>query len=79
MTKCVFCNIDILDNRSMEICDKCGISVWGLKQWNNIKKTTDEARDKGDLCLFKEQEDNPNIGLKEILRKEITFDVDSLN
>jgi hypothetical protein len=79
MVKCVFCNIDILDNRSMEICDKCGISVWGLKQWNNIKKTTDEARDKGDLCLFKEQEENPDRGLKDILGKGIISDVDAIN
>ena len=58
MTKCVFCNTNILDDRSMEICDKCGIGVWGPKQWNNIKKTTDEARDRGDLSLFKEQEED---------------------
>lgn len=58
MVKCVFCGVDILDNRSMEICDKCGVGVWGLKQWQNIRKTTDEARDKGDLSLFKEIEDS---------------------
>jgi hypothetical protein len=33
----------------MQICDRCGVGVWGKKQWENIKKTTDEARDKGDL------------------------------
>jgi len=73
MTKCVFCGTNILDNRSMEICDKCGVGVWGPKQWNNIKKTTDEARDRGDLSLFKEQEESnqASVEWKDILKKEI--------
>ncbi|VVB82044.1 Uncharacterised protein [uncultured archaeon] len=57
MTKCVYCNADISDNRSMEICDRCGVGVWGPKQWANIRKTTDTARDNGDLALYKEQEE----------------------
>ena len=48
--KCVYCNSEIHDNRSIEICDKCGIKVWGNKMFNVIKKTTDNARDNGDLC-----------------------------
>ena len=34
----------------MEICDKCGVKVWGAKMFEAIKKTTDDARDNGDLC-----------------------------
>jgi len=49
MRKCVYCNTEITDDRSMQICDRCGVGVWGKKQWENIRKTTDEARDKGDL------------------------------
>jgi uncharacterized UBP type Zn finger protein len=49
MRKCIYCNTEINDDRSMQICDRCGVGVWGKKQWENIKKTTDEARDKGDL------------------------------
>jgi uncharacterized protein with PIN domain len=49
MRKCIYCNAEITDDRSMQICDRCGVGVWGKKQWENIKKTTDEARDKGDL------------------------------
>lgn len=33
----------------MEICDKCGEKVWGKKMFDAIKKSTDEARDRGDL------------------------------
>ena len=49
MRKCVYCNAEIEDDRSMQICDRCGLGVWGKKQWEHIKKTTDHARDKGDL------------------------------
>ena len=56
MTKCVYCSADISDNRSMEICDRCGVQVWGQKMWAAIRKTTDTARDNGDLALYKGQE-----------------------
>ncbi|MCK9596989.1 hypothetical protein M0R19_07415 [Candidatus Pacearchaeota archaeon] len=49
MRKCVYCKSDIHDNRTMEICDRCGEKVWGKKMFDAIKKTTDEAKDKGDL------------------------------
>lgn len=49
MRKCVYCQSDLHDERSMEICDRCGEKVWGKKMFDAIKKTTDEARDKGDL------------------------------
>jgi uncharacterized UBP type Zn finger protein len=49
MRKCVYCLSDLKDDRSMEICDRCGEKVWGKKMFDAIKKTTDEARDKGNL------------------------------
>lgn len=49
MRRCVYCNADLTDNRSMEICDRCGEGVWGRKMFEAIKKTTDEERDKGNL------------------------------
>ena len=49
MSKCVYCNAEISDDRSMQICDRCGEKVWGKKMFDAIKKTTDEAREKGDL------------------------------
>ena len=50
MKKCVYCNAEIHDNRSMQICDRCGVKTWGTNMFNAIKMKTDEARDKGDLC-----------------------------
>jgi len=49
MRRCVYCNSDLVDDRSMEICDRCGEKVWGKKMFDAIKKTTDEERDKGNL------------------------------
>lgn len=49
-TRCVYCRAEIHDNRSMEICDRCGVKVWGPKMFDAIKKTTDDARDNDDLC-----------------------------
>lgn len=50
MTKCVYCKAEILDGRSMEICDACGNRTWGEKMFETIKRNTDEARDRNDLC-----------------------------
>ena len=47
MRKCVYCSSEILDNRAMQICDRCGEKVWGKKMFDAIKKTTDEAQEKG--------------------------------
>lgn len=49
MRKCVYCDVEILDGRSMEICDICGEKVWGRKMFDAIKKVTNEERDKGNL------------------------------
>jgi uncharacterized UBP type Zn finger protein len=46
--KCVYCNCEIHDGRSLSVCDKCGIGVWG-KMFHAIKKNMDNARERGDL------------------------------
>lgn len=58
MRKCVYCNVEILDKRAMQICDRCGEKVWGKKMFDAIKKATDDAEDRGDLALYKEQEES---------------------
>ena len=55
MRKCVYCGSDLHDDRSMEICDRCGEKVWGKKMFDAIKKTTNDARDKGNLELYKSE------------------------
>ncbi len=50
MTKrCVYCGCEILDNRGIDVCDKCGHGVWGPRMFKAIKESTQEANQKGDL------------------------------
>lgn len=47
--KCVYCGNEISDDRCVDVCDKCGHGVWGLRMFKAIKESTQEANDKGDL------------------------------
>ncbi len=49
MTKCMYCSKEITDNREIEVCEVCGIGVWGPNMFNAIKKNMQEAREKGDI------------------------------
>jgi hypothetical protein len=55
----------------MEICDRCGVKVWGEKMWAAIKKTTDTARDNGDLALYKEQENGNETKWKDVVGNKL--------
>lgn len=48
--KCIYCGAEINDDRSLTVCNKCGVKVWGEKMFNAIVKNMEEAREKGDLC-----------------------------
>ena len=47
--KCMYCSLQISDNRPMEVCDKCGVGVWGPNMFRTIMKNMEEAREKGDI------------------------------
>lgn len=47
--KCVYCNVEFTDNRALDVCDKCGVGVWGHKMFETIMKNMEDARDRGDL------------------------------
>ncbi len=49
MKKCVYCHAEVPAERAMQICDKCGVGVWGKKQWEYTKRITDEAQENGNL------------------------------
>ncbi len=34
----------------MEICDRCGVGVWGQKMFLAIKNQTNSAQENDDLC-----------------------------
>ena len=58
LKKCVYCRQDLQDKRAVDICDKCGIGVWGQKMFKTILQGMNNADEKGDLCLEHEIIDN---------------------
>ena len=59
MTKrCIYCKAEINDDRSLDVCNKCGVGVWGGKMFNAILQNMENAKNKGDLC-------NSNISANE--------------
>lgn len=49
MAKCTYCKRQISDGRALEVCDKCGVSIWGPQMFKAIKENMNEAQEKGDL------------------------------
>lgn len=49
MKKCIYCKCSIEDESVVDVCDRCGVGVWGKKMFNAIKENMNKAREKGDL------------------------------
>jgi len=47
--RCVYCKTAIEEDRVVDVCDKCGIKVWGEKMFQTIKDNMNQAKMKGDL------------------------------
>jgi len=45
----MYCNCEINDERDVDVCDSCGMGVWGKQMFSAIKKNMAEAKEKGDL------------------------------
>jgi len=56
---CVYCKASINDERAVDVCDNCGIGVWGSKMFKVIISNMEDARAKGDL--FQGSVTNPII------------------
>jgi len=48
--KCIYCGREITDDRVADICNSCGLKVWGEKMFNTILSNMGEAKDNDDLC-----------------------------
>ena len=48
--RCVYCKKDIVDERAIDVCDSCGLGVWGKKMFDTIKQNMANAKEKDDLC-----------------------------
>jgi hypothetical protein len=53
--KCIYCGAEITDDRPLTVCNSCGVKVWGEKMFRTIVNNMEDAREKGDLELYKEQ------------------------
>ena len=47
--KCIYCRRDIQEESVMDVCEPCGIGVWGPKMFNTIIRKMEDAREKNDL------------------------------
>jgi len=70
MAKCVYCKGDVSDERTMQICDRCGSSVWGHKMFQTILQGTNSEKEKGNMELGKVGE-NTDAGDIQNLHKRI--------
>lgn len=49
--KCVYCRQDLQDKRAIDVCDKCGVGVWGHRMFNAILQGMNKADERGDLGI----------------------------
>jgi hypothetical protein len=49
MGKCVYCKIQIIDSRALDVCDSCGVKVWGPNMFPAILTNMAASRERGDL------------------------------
>jgi hypothetical protein len=47
--RCGYCKAELTDGRTFEVCNRCGVSIWGVKMFNTILQNIEEANGKGDL------------------------------
>ena len=62
MKKCIYCSCEISGESVVDICERCGVGVWGEKMFQTIIKNMENARKNGDLY---------SRGPEEVLVKEI--------
>ena len=47
--KCIYCKVQIDEECVLDVCDRCGVGVWGTKMFQAIKDNMSGAKEKGDL------------------------------
>lgn len=46
---CIYCKNGIEDMSVIDVCQRCGIGVWGEKMFKTIVESMEKSRDSGDL------------------------------
>jgi uncharacterized protein with PIN domain len=49
MKRCVYCNSEVSIDSAIDVCDRCGVGVWGEKMFKAIKENMQSAQDNEDL------------------------------
>ena len=49
MGKCLYCKCELSDDEALDVCETCGLKVWGENMFRAIKKNMAIARDNGDI------------------------------
>lgn len=47
--KCIYCKTSLDDNSVIDVCQRCGIGVWGERMFNAIVQNMNNAKESGDL------------------------------
>lgn len=47
--KCVYCKGDVKADSALDVCERCGIKVWGIKMFKAIQSNMAASRERGDL------------------------------
>lgn len=51
MAKCTYCKGELTDGRAVEVCDSCGVKVWGPKMFKAIMDNMKTEQEKGNMEL----------------------------
>ncbi|MBI2043127.1 hypothetical protein HYT25_01945 [Candidatus Pacearchaeota archaeon] len=43
MTKCLYCKKELFEKKGIDVCDSCGIGVWGRRMFEAIKKNMENS------------------------------------
>lgn len=57
---CVYCKGFVPEDRAMDVCNVCGVKVWGEKMFAAIVENTNTEMSKGNLELGRVGEANLN-------------------
>jgi hypothetical protein len=47
--RCIYCKNEIAETSVLDVCERCGIGVWGAKMFAAIVQSMEKSRDAGDL------------------------------
>ena len=47
--KCVYCKGKVREDSALDVCDICGVKVWGTKMFKAIQSNMSASKERGDL------------------------------